>query len=254
MMGSFLQVFVQAPSLLAAGVLVTAVGSILAAVIAMTIAIPTAFARLSRVTLIRSMATFYVETIRGTPLLLQLIVWYYGVRLLLVYLFNFNIDTQVYNVLTALNSNSLFPLDTGVSSLFFAIFGLGFNYGAYVAEVIRAGIESVDPGQIEASHTLGLSSLQTARLIVLPQAMRIMIPPLTNNFVTLIQDTAFFQILGVTDLSLRTQALVVNNANPAIRWEWYVIELAIYFVLCYSLALASRRFEARTAHTLAGAH
>jgi His/Glu/Gln/Arg/opine family amino acid ABC transporter permease subunit len=251
---SLTQVLSQALSELPGPILITILGSLFAGIIAMLFAIPTAFARLSRVTLIRSVATFYVETIRGTPLLLQLFVWFYGVHILLFDLFGLNVDTQVYNLLTALSSNNLYPRSTGVSSLVFAIFGLGFNYGAYLSEVIRSGIQSVDPGQIEAGHTLGLSGFQTARHIVLPQALRIMIPPLTNNFVTLIQDSAFIQILGVTDLSLRVQSEVESNASALVRWEWYVIELAIYFVLCYSLALASRRIEARTAHTLAGAH
>lgn len=252
-MGGFLQLLEQAPALLAGPTLLTLVAFVVAIVLAMIFAIPTAFARLSRVTLIRSMATFYVETIRGTPLLLQLIVWYYGARILLLFLFDLNVDTAAYNVLTALNSNSLFPRE-GVSSLFFAIFGLAFNYGAYLAEVIRGGIESVDPGQIEAAHTLGLSRYQTARHIVLPQALRIMVPPLTNNYITLIQDTSFLQILGVTELSLRIQQLTTSISNATVRWEWYGIELSIYFVICYSLSLFARRYEARTAHTLAGAH
>lgn len=253
-MSGYLHPLEQAPALLAGPILLTLIGSVVAIILAMIFAIPTAFARLSKVTLIRSMATFYVETIRGTPLLLQLIVWYYGARILLLYLFNLNVDTAAYYILSALNSNSLFPRDTGVSNLVFAIFGLAFNYGAYLAEVLRGGIESVDHGQIEAAHTLGLSRIQTARYVILPQALRIVVPPLTNNFITLIQDTAFFQILGVIELSLRTQQLTSATSNAVLRWEWYGIELAIYFVICYSLSRVSRRFETRTAHTLSGAH
>src|SRR5205807_1998269 len=134
-MNGFLHPFEQAPALLGGPLLLTLIGAVLAGILAMIFAIPTAFARLSKVTLIRSIATFYVETIRGTPLLLQLVVWFYGVRILLLFLFNVNVDAVALNVLTALNSNSLFPRDTGVSNLVFAIFGLGFNYGAYMAEV-----------------------------------------------------------------------------------------------------------------------
>lgn len=253
-MSGSLHPFDQAPALLGGPILLTIIGAVLAGILAMIFAIPTAFARLSSVTLIRSIATFYVETVRGTPLLLQLIVWYYGARILLLYLFNLNVDTVAYNVLTAFNSNSLFPRGTGVSNLVFAIFGLAFNYGAYMAEIIRGGIESVDHGQIEAAHTLGLSRFQSARHIILPQSLRIVAPPLTNNYITLVQDTAFFQILGVVELSLRTQQLTLSTSNSVLRWEWYAIELAVYFAICYSLSLVSRHFEARTAHTLAGAH
>lgn len=253
-MSGFISLLGQAPSLLADAVIMTLVGSVVAAVLAMLIAIPVAFGRLSNVRLIRSIATFYVETIRGTPLLLQLLVWFFAVQILLTFLFNFNIDTATYNLLTDLNSNSLLAGKPSLAPPVFAIFGLAFNYGAYLAEVIRGGIESVDHGQIEAAQMLGLSSFQIARYIVLPQALRIMIPPLTNNLITLVQDTSFFQVLGVVDLSLRVQQLTTAISNATIRWEWYAVELAIYFAICYSMALVSRRYEARMAHTLAGAH
>lgn len=242
-----------APSVLFHPLLLTVIGAFIAGALAMMIAIPVAFARLSKVRLLRAMATFYVETIRGTPLLLQLLAWYYGARILVFYIFHLNVDTALLNLLTSLNSNNLMPQDS-VAGLAFAIFGLAFNYGAYLAEVIRGGIESVDPGQTEVSQTLGLSRVQIARHIILPQALRFMIPPLTNNFITLIQDTAFFQVLGIIELSLRTQDLAQNTSSQLLRWEWYGIELAIYFALCFSLATVSRRLEARNSHTLAGAH
>jgi len=239
------------------GTAVTAVSSLIAIILAMAIAIPTGFARLSKVRLVRSIATFYVETIRGTPLLLQLLMWFFGARLLLYFLFNLNIDTQFYNLLTVLNSNNLYDSISkatgGVSGLFFAIIGLAFNYGAYLAEVIRAGIQAVPQGQLEAAGSLGLSRFETSRFIVLPQALRIMIPPLTNNFITLIQDTAFFQVLGVLELSLSTQSSALGTSNIVLRWEGYIIELVIYFVLCYSLVLLSRGMERRWAHLALGA-
>ena len=238
---------------LASATELTVVLALICIVLAMVFAVPAGFGRLSRVTLIRSISSFYVETIRGTPLLLQLLVWYYGVRLLLLAVFNLNIDTDVYNFLTLLNSNTLFPQE-GVSSLFFAVIGLSFNYGAYLAEVIRAGILTVEHGQTEAAQSLGLSRFQTARYIILPQALRVMLPPLTSNFITLVQDTAFFQVLGVVELSLRSQEFTEATSNIAIRWEFYIVELAIYFAICFTLSQISRRMERRVAHTLAGAH
>lgn len=244
------------PELLIAG-LVTLVSAVAAGILAMVIAIPTAFARRSKVTLVRSIATFYVETIRGTPLLLQLTVWYFGVSLLVQYLFGLSMVGQVYNILTLFNSNSLFtPLSTVVGSLpglVFAVIGLGVNYGAYIAEVIRGGIEAVPQGQLEAAESLGLSRWQLSRHIVLPQALRIMIPPITNNFITLIQDTSFLLVLGIFELTLRTQSFALANSNILVRWEFYIVELVMYFVLCYSLALFSRRMERRQAHMALGA-
>lgn len=252
-MDILIRTVVQNAPLLVNATLITVFGSLVSIVLAMILALPTALARVSRNALLRSVGTFYVETIRGTPLLLQLFVWFYGARFLLLYLFNFNADTAVYNLLTAFNSNTLFP-SQGVSNIFFAVIGLSFNYGAYLSEVIRAGIEAVDPGQVEAAQVLGLSRMQIARYITLPQALRIMIPPLTNNFITLIQDTSFWQVLGVSELSLTVFTLAQSTSNSLNRWGLSGMELVIYFIICYSLALASQRIEARLARGVVGAN
>lgn len=252
-MDILIRTITQNTPLLISATLTTLIGSLISIVLAMVLAVPTAFARLSKNVLLRSVSTFYVETIRGTPLLLQLLAWFYGARLLLLFLFNFNADTAIYSALTALNSNSLFP-SQGVSNVFFAVIGLSFNYGAYLSEVIRAGIEAVDHGQVEAAQALGLSRFQMARYITLPQALRIMAPPLTNNFITLIQDSAFWQVLGVFELSLQAFTLSAAISNPLIRWGLYGMELAIYFILCYSLAFTSRHIESRLSRGVAGAN
>ncbi len=244
-MPSYFSPLISALPDLRGGAWVTIYASIFGIILAMVFAIPAGLGRLSRNAIIRSVCSFYVETIRGTPLLLQLIVWYFGVRILLLTLFNFNVDVATYNLLTTLNSNSLYPAG-GISNIFFAIFALSFNYGAYLAEVIRAGVLAVETGQTEAAESLGLSRWQTTRLIVLPQALRIMIPPLTNNFITLIQDTSFFQIVAVFELSLTTFSHVQEVSSPGIRWEFFGFELIVYFVLCYSLALVAQRMERRS--------
>jgi His/Glu/Gln/Arg/opine family amino acid ABC transporter permease subunit len=253
-MNSILKPLIDAIPTIVNATLLTLGASVVCMVLSMAIAIPAGLGRLSRVTIIRSVSTFYVETIRGTPLLLQLLIWFFAVQLLLQSLFNFNIQVAIYNVLTALNSNNLYNRVTWLSGFVFAVIGLSFNYGAYLAEVIRAGVLAVEQGQTEAAQTLGLSGFQTTRFVVLPQALRIMIPPLTNNFITLVQDTAFFQVLGVAELSLVTEDLAKSTSNPPIRWEFYITELAIYFAICYSLALVSRRTERRVARGMAGAH
>ncbi|HZC79740.1 MAG TPA: ABC transporter permease subunit, partial [Ktedonobacterales bacterium] len=162
--------------LLVSGTVLTVVSSIICIILAMILAIPAGLGRLSNVTLIRSVSTFYVETVRGTPLLFQLLVWFFGIQLVVVTLFNLNVDSLIYNLLTALNSNSLLPTGVSVSPLVFGIIALSFNYGAYLAEVVRAGVQAVDRGQTEAALSLGLSRFQVARHIVIPQALRIMIP------------------------------------------------------------------------------
>ena len=239
---------------LVSGTILTIVIFVLSGILAMVIAIPAGLGRLSRFSIIRAVSAFYVETIRGTPLLFQLLVWFFGVQTVMVKLFGFNADQLIYNLLTALNSNSLFP-SRGVSGLFFGVIGLGVNYGAYLAEVIRAGVLAVEHGQTEAALSLGLTRGQTTRFVILPQALRIMIPPLTNNFITLVQDTAFLgPAVAVYQLELVIQTPVQATSSPIIRWGLYGVELAIYFVICYSLALLSRRAERRAQRTVAGAH
>jgi His/Glu/Gln/Arg/opine family amino acid ABC transporter permease subunit len=236
------------------GTILTLVFFLVCGVLAMVIAIPAGLGRLSRFTVIRAVSTFYVETIRGTPLLFQLLVWSFGVQIVVVSLFGFSADQFIFQILTNLNSNNLYPKDISLAPIFFGMIGLGVNYGAYMAEVIRAGVQSVEHGQTEAALSLGLSRAQTTRFIILPQALRIMIPPLTNNFITLVQDTAFLQIIGVYELSLVIQTAVQATSSPIVRWGLYTVALAIYFVICYSLALISRRAERRTQRTMAGAH
>jgi His/Glu/Gln/Arg/opine family amino acid ABC transporter permease subunit len=240
---------------LATGVAVTIVIFVFSAILSMAIAIPVGLGRTSRFGVIRSLCTFYVETIRGTPLFFQLLIWFFGVQVVLVSLFGFNADQFAYNFLTTLNSNSLFPT-TGISGLFFGVIGLSVNYGAYMAEVIRAGVQSVEHGQTEAALTLGMSRFQTSRFIILPQALRIMIPPLTNNLITLVQDTAIVStaVVGIYDLELVIQTAGVATSDIFVRLSLYVVELGIYFLMCYPLALISRRAERRTQRTMAGAH
>ena len=238
---------------LVTGVILTIVISALAGILAIIIAIPAGLGRLSQVSVVRAISAFYVETIRGTPLLFQLLIWVYGIQIVLVKLFGFNPDQLVYGLLTALNSNTLFP-SAGISALFFGIVGLGVNYSAYMAEVIRAGVLAVEHGQTEAALSLGLSRGQTTRFIILPQAFRIMIPPLTNNFITLVQDSAFLGVIAVYQIELVIQTAVQANTTGIIRWGLYIVELALYFVMCYPLALISRRAERRSEQTIAGAH
>lgn len=236
------------------GTILTLVFFVICGILAMVIAIPAGLGRLSRFTVIRAASTFFVETIRGTPLLFQLLVWSFGVQLVVISLFGFSADQFIFQLMTNLNSNSLYPKDISLAPVFFGMIGLGVNYGAYMAEIIRAGVLSVEHGQTEAALSLGLSRSQTTRFIVLPQALRIMIPPLTNNFITLVQDTSFLQVLGVYELSLVIQTAVQASSSPIVRWGLYAVALAIYFVICYSLALVSRRAERRTQRTMAGAH
>ena len=226
------------------GVKVTVIVSILSMVLATIFCFIGALGRLSRFAPIRWLATVYVEVVRGTPILVQLLLWYYGVGAVLSTI-GFDPYTIVYQFMTALQSNSLVP--DGFNGFFYGIIGLSFNYGAYLTEVFRTGIESVSKGQTEAALSLGLNSRQTMRHIVLPQAFRITIPPFTNYFITLVQDSALLATISVLDLNFQTFQIAFPQTNANVKMFVFILGAMIYFVICYALALLARFLEARLA-------
>lgn len=226
------------------GVKVTVIVSLLSMVLATIFGFIGALGRLSRFAPIRWLATVYVEVVRGTPILVQLLLWYYGVGAVLSTI-GFDPYTIVYQFMTALQSNSLVP--DGFNGFFYGIIGLSFNYGAYLTEVFRTGIESVSKGQTEAALSLGLNSRQTMRHIVLPQAFRITIPPFTNYFITLVQDSALLATISVLDLNFQTFQIAFPQTNANVKMFVFILGAMIYFVICYALALLARFLEARLA-------
>ena len=205
-----------------------------------------ALCRLSRFSLVRWVAFLYVELIRGTPILVQLLLWGFGVNIALA-----NLGFDPYNVafqfMTLLQSNSFVPPPTVFDAAFYGILGLSFNYGAYLTEVFRTGIESVDKGQPEAALSLGLNSSQTMRKIILPQAIRITIPPFTNYFITLVQDTALLSTIGgVIELQQMTTSLASPlSSDPPRQMFIYTFGALIFLCICYPLALLARYLEGR---------
>lgn len=203
-----------------------------------------ALGRLSRFAPIRWLATAYVEVVRGTPILVQLLLWYYGVGYVLSNL-GFDPYGIAFQVMTTLQNNSLVP--DQFNGYFYGIIGLSFNYGAYLTEVLRSGMTSVEKGQTEAALSLGLNSTQIMRRIVLPQAVRITIPPFTNYFITLIQDSALLSILSVIELDHQTFALALPQTDASIKFFVFILGALIYLAICYPLALLARYLEARMA-------
>ena len=226
----------------------TIVLTILSMILATIFGLTGAFARRSRFAPIRWLAYLYVEVIRGSPILVQLLLWGYGVSLALSNI-GFDPYNIAYQIMTALQSNSLLPDPLPFDAVFYGVIGLSFNYGAYLTEVFRAGIESVDKGQGEAAMSLGLNSQQTMRLIILPQEIRITIPPFTNYFITLVQDTALLSVLGgVIELQQTTTSLSsTQSSNPQRQLFILILGACIFFLICYPLALLSRLLERRLA-------
>ncbi len=201
-----------------------------------------ALGRLSRFAVIRWIAITYVEVVRGTPILVQLLLWYYGIGSLLSAA-GFDPHDTFFRLMTALQSNSVVP--DAFNGWVYGVIGLSFNYGAYLTEVFRTGIESVQKGQTEAALSLGLNSRQTMRHIVLPQAIRITIPPFTNNFITLVQDSSLLSILSVIELEQRTYTLAFPQTDANIKLFVFIFGALFYLAICYPLTLLARYLEAR---------
>ena len=226
------------------GTKVTLIVSILSMVLATIFGFIGALGRLSGFTPIRWLATIYVEVVRGTPILVQLLLWYYGVGYVLSSI-GFDPYSIVFQAMTAFQNNSLVP--DQFNAYFYGIIGLSFNYGAYLTEVFRTGIESVSKGQTEAALSLGLNSRQIMRHIILPQAFRITIPPFTNYFITLVQDSALLSVLSVIELDHQTFALALPQTDANVKMFVFVLGALLYLAICYPLSLLARFLETRFA-------
>lgn len=187
-----------------------------------------AVASLSRFLVLRQLARLYIEIMRGVPIIVLLLyVAFAGVPL----------AVAGWNALGLPQASVRgFPL------LARAILALILAYAAFLAEVFRAGLLSVEQGQIEAAKALGLSGWQRFRLIVFPQAFRTILPPLGNDFVAMVKDSSLVSVLGVADV---TQLGKVTAAGNFRYLETYNMVALIYLVMTIGLSLALRRLEAR---------
>lgn len=195
-----------------------------------------AMARTSRLYLLRQVATFYIELVRGIPILVFLFyVAFVGAPWL--------VDVANWVLAPLFDTGWLTPLRTrDFDFTWRAIFALTVCYSAFIAEIFRAGIEAVPQGQIEAARALGLSPLTTFRKVVAPQALRIILPPLGNDFVSMIKDSALVSALGVQDI---TQLGKVYSSGTFLFFETYNVVAFLYLSMTISLSLLVRLLERR---------
>lgn len=201
----------------ARGLLVTFEVSLVAEILGIVLGLMTALARLSRWSALRLIAIGYTDFFRGVPLLATLVWFYYGVSLL------FGINFTAFSA--------------GVS-------GLGITYGAYLAEIFRAGIQAIPRGQTEAAQTLGLSPWHIMQHVVLPQAVRIALPPIGNSFVSMLKDSSLIAVLAVTDL-MRQGMIVASDTFRA--FEAYTFVAVVYYLLTVLVARVLSGVERRLA-------
>ncbi len=174
-----------------------------------------ALMKISRNKILNFISTAYIEVIRGTPLLVQIFIIYYGLPLI-------GID---FPSLTFLGSYG--------EEFVAGIIALSINSGAYVAEIIRSGIQSVDKGQMEASRSLGLSYNATMRYIIIPQAFKNILPALGNEFIVIIKESSIVSVIGIHELMYNANTV---RGNTFIPLEPLIVAAAIYFVLTFSLS------------------
>lgn len=208
-------------------VFVTLVGFALASVLGLLLALGS----MSKYLIVRQITRFYVEIVRGIPMMVLLLYVAFVLAPALVALRNYLGD--------AIGLDPIRMRD--FSLLWRATIALMIGYSAFIAEVFRAGLLAVDPGQIEAANSLGLSRWQRFRFIVFPQAIRMILPPLGNDFIAMIKDSSLVSVLGVLDV---TQLGKVTAAGNFRYFETYNVLALVYLFMTVTLSLLLRRLEA----------
>ena len=172
----------------------------------------------SKSKILRGITKVYVDIIRGTPLLVQAFFMYFGV-------------TQALNI--------------RMSAFVAGTITLSLNAGAYMSEIVRGGIESVDVGQMEAARSLGLPYGKTMKKIILPQALRTMMPSIINQFIISLKDTSILSVIGIRELTMNGKIIIANNMEAIRMWT---IVAFYYLVICTILSKLAEALEKRLSY------
>lgn len=228
---------------LVAGVRLTILVTLVAYVFALLLGLTTALGQLSRRTLIRNIALLYVQIIRGVPIIVQI----FYVALVFIPIF---IIPAINWLGTNLANSGLLSPENGLATLTnrqvnFTIRGivaLAISYGAFSSEIFRAGIQSIERGQIEAGRALGLSPFQAFRLVIFPQAIRRVLPPLGNDFVAMLKESSLVSVLGVNEITQLGRKYAAASFRFA---ETYNTMAFLYLSMTLVLSLGVRFMERR---------
>jgi polar amino acid transport system permease protein len=200
---------------LLSGLLVTLEISVYSIFFAIIIGVMTGLARISKNPFLKKLAVFYIEIIRGTPLLVQIFIFYFFIGTV------FNLERMTAGVMA-----------------------LSVFTGAYIAEIVRAGIQSIHKGQMEAARSLGMSYPKAMVLVVLPQAFRRTLPPMAGQFISLIKDSSLVSVISITDLTKAGREVVASTFSP---FEVWFTVAALYLVLTSALSYLVQLLEKRMA-------
>ena len=209
------------PGILVEGLWLTLEVSAIAIVFGIILGLLTGLARISSNPALRWGAIGYIELIRGSPLLVQIFLWY------------FVVGTVINTMLSKYGIGQISPLWFGVMAL--AIFT-----GAYTAEIVRAGIQSVHRGQMEAARSLGMTYAQAMRKVILPQAFRRILPPLAGQFISLVKDSSLLGVISIRELTKASREVVTSSLQP---FEIWIVCAILYLVLTFALSMFVQYLE-----------
>jgi polar amino acid transport system permease protein len=217
------------------GFIMTGIGytilvSVLAISLACVLAVIGALGRLSRNPVANAVASSYVSLVRGTPLLVQVYMWYLALP-------------QVGGALQEMGLQGAQRLLT-LPAIPAGVMALGVCYGAYMTETVRAGIQSIKIGQNEAAKALGMTNGQTMRRVIFPQALRVIIPPVSNEFIAMIKDRSLVSLMGVWELSYRAIKIGRRHFQSL---EMLIMVALIYWVACIIMQSIQERIETHMA-------
>ena len=215
---SIFELFAQSYPQLLEGLWVTIQATLVSLAIAMVLGLLFGLMSVSHSKIVRGIARVYVDIIRGTPLIVQAFFIYFGV--------------------TAALGIRMEPLTAGIITL-------TLNAGAYLAEIVRAGIQSVDKGQMEAARSLGLPHTMAMTKVILPQAVRTMIPAIVNQFIITLKDSSILSVIGMADLTQAGKLIIARNFESFNMW---LIVGAMYFVIIMILSKISIYIEGRMSY------
>ena len=196
------------------GCVVTLEISIAALILGMIVGVVLALFRLSSVKILRAFSMAYIWVVRGTPLLVQLFILYFGLP----------------------------QLGVELSSMAAGILGIGLNTGAYIAEIIRSGIIAIDSGQMEAAESLGMSYPKAMVRIIAPQVIRIIVPSLLNQFIITLKNSSIASLVTITELMRAGNQIIYATFRS---FEVYTVVALLYLIMCSALMVLSRYVEQR---------
>lgn len=211
------------------GIVITVFVTVISFILVLILGLIGGLGRLSKNRVIYGIATLYVEIIRGIPLLVQLIWWYFAFPVI------------VQELGRRLNFEPLISYKPNPIAM--AIMGLVVCYGAYMSEIYRAGIQSIPKGQTEAARSLGMNYFQAMRYVIIPQAVRVILPPVGNEFIALLKDSSLVSVVAVTDLTRRSREYMSTHFNPIETWTMAAL---LYLILTLLAARLVNFLEQRS--------